>query len=221
MRVTSLSFLSLFVCFFMLIAVPQVQAGLLDFLFPTPEEEGPNPAETLRAPFADDDAVIEDFEDIENPENSLPLPQKHRTNNVMAQWLQIALPDLVSYKAQGYERQYAEKVKSFSKSGAEAYVKFLHDQNYITTLKTGRYDISGFVKGYPIVVNEGVVDGRYQWAFQTDIMVTFLEQGMNEYNKESGDFITQEYVVTFHVGRVKGVKNDHGVLIETWNVQKK
>ncbi len=214
----------LFLLFFTIVFsyVPSAQAGLLDFLFPAPKENGPTPSDTLRAPFADENAVIDDMDSMDNIQNSMPLDQKHRTNNVIIQWLQMTVPDLISYKSDGYEDQYKQKVRSFSKSGAEDYVSFLHESNYITTLKTGRYDISGFVQDFPIVVNEGVVDGRYQWVFQTSIMVTYLEAGMTEYKAGKGvDSITQEYVLTFHLGRVEGVKNEHGVLIESWDYKKK
>lgn len=200
---------------------PSAQAGLMDFFFPAPQDTGPSPAETLRAPFADDNAVIEDLDQFDNLQNAMPLNEKHRTNAVMIQWLQMVVPDFISYKAQGYEDQYKEKVMMFSKAGAEEYVKFLHGSNYITTLRTGRYDISGFIQDFPIVVNEGVVDGRYQWVFQTTVMVTYLEAGMNEYTKNTGESINQEYVITFHVGRVDGVKNEHGVLVESWDFKKK
>ena len=201
--------------------VPAAKAGLLDFLFPEQKDAGPHPSETLRAPFADQDAVIEDMDDVDNRQNAMPLDQKHRTNNVMIKWLQSTIPELISYKAEGYQDQYKEKVVAFSKSGADNYVSFLHGANYITTLKTGNYDVAGFIQDYPIVINEGVVDGRYQWVFQTSVMVTYLDAGMSEYKKGAAESITQEYVLTFHLGRVEGVKNEHGVLIESWEFKKK
>ncbi len=197
------------------------QAGWLDFLFPAIEDTGPSPSETLRAPFADPDAVILDMDSVENPQNSMPLDQKHRTNSVMIGWLQMTVPSLLSYNSDGYEQQYLEKAKLFSKNGTEDYVSFLHGRNYITTLKTGRYDITGFVQDFPIVINEGVFDGRYQWVFQASVMVTYLEAGLSDYGKSKGEQISQEYVVTFHVGRFEGIKNEHGVLIDSWDVKPK
>lgn len=197
------------------------QAGWLDFLFPPAEEEGPNPAETLRAPFADPDAVIDDMDSVDNLQNSTPLHQKHRTNSVMVRWLQQEIPTLLSYQSAGYVDQYNEKAKIFTKSGLENYVSFLHGRNYITTLKTGRYDITGFIQDYPIVINEGVVDGRYQWVFQTNVMVTYLEAGLEDYQQSSSESISQEYTVTFHVGRFEGIKNEHGILIDSWDVATK
>ncbi|MGH1455932.1 MAG: DotI/IcmL/TraM family protein [Alphaproteobacteria bacterium] len=196
-------------------------AGWLDFLFPAIEDTGPSPSETLRAPFSDPDAVILDMDSIDNPQNSTPLDQKHRTNTVMIGWLQLVLPSLISYKSDGYDQQYLEKVELFSKNGTDDYVSFLHSRNYITTLKTGRYDITGFIQDYPIVVNEGVIDGRYQWVFQTAVMVTYLDAGLDDYGKSEGEQISQEYVVTFHLGRFEGIKNEHGVLIDSWDVKPK
>lgn len=196
-------------------------AGWLDFFFPAPEKKEPNPAETLRAPFADEDAVIVDLDAANNRDNSTPLHMRHRTNAVITQWVQEIVPQMLTYKTQEYENQYREKALTFSKVGGEEYVSFLHSANFITTLKTGRYDITGFIRDYPVIINEGVVDGRYKWLYETNIMVTFFESGMTEYQRDESrdNTITKEYKVTVQLGRSREAQNDHGLLIETWDVK--
>ncbi len=199
--------------------VPMAQAGWFDFLNPR-KDVAAHPAVTLMAPFADEDAVIMELDPTGNTELAVPLEQRHRPNTEIARWVQMIVPTVLSYNSENYEQEYSEKIKSFSKVGAKEYVAFLQNKNIVKTLKTGRYKVSGIVQGYPIVINEGAVNGRYRWLFQVNILVTYLDNRMTKYSRaKEGDAITQEFILTLQLGRVRGVDNDHGLLIETWNVK--
>lgn len=192
-----------------------------DFFFPSTSKE-PNPALTLRAPFADEDAVIEEMDASGNASNQTPIHLRHRTNDVITLWIQSLVPDMISYKAQNYEAQYSEKIKNFTKEGAVEYVNFLNQRNFIKTLKTGRYDIAGFISDYPVIINEGAVDGHYRWLYQMDVMVTYIESGASDYkNIKKGNAVSQEFVLTFQIGRSREAVNEHGLLIDSWDVQLK
>lgn len=192
--------------------VVSAHAGLLDFFFPKTKHE-PDPAKTLRAPFANEDAVIDDFN--AKGESVTPMHLRHRPGDVIIQWAQTMIPVLLTYEASDYNNEYHEKIQQLSKIGAKEYTAFLHQENFITTLKTGRYKITGFITDYPIVLSEGALDGYYRWAIQTNIMVTFMDADPRNKNAEQ---ITKEYTLTFQVGRSdQAVSNEHGVVIETWS----
>ncbi len=222
-RINMFRYVFIFACIFCLgMSAHPVQAGWLDFLFPV-EDTGPSPAETLRAPFADEDAVIEDLDASGNRENLTPLHMRHRTNAVITRWVQEAVPLFLTYKGATYESDYHQKALSFSKIGAEEYAAFLHGANFITTLKTGKYNIAGFVQDYPVIVNEGVTDGRYKWLYETNVMVTFLDGDMSGYSTRAEDdqTISREYTVTLQLGRSREAANEHGLLVETWSAKLK
>ena len=200
--------------------MPVAQAGWLDFLNPRAKPKTPSPTITLVAPFADQDAVKDELDPTGNAGLATPLDQRHRPNMEVSKWVQKIVPLLLTYQSGSYELEYADKVKNFSKVGAEEYVAFLHGKNIVETLKTGRYNVSGIVQNYPVIVNEGPVDGRYRWLFQVDVLVTYLDNSMTRYsNSKEDDIITQEFVLTTQFGRVRGVDNEHGLLIETWNIK--
>lgn len=212
---------SLFIILGVVSFMPEANAGWLDFLFPQ-TETGPDPSETLRAPFADENAVVDDLDSQGNPDDSIPLDQRHRPNSVITQWVQDTVPLLLTYKASTYEQEYSKKIVSFSKGGTDEYVQFLHDKNTLKTLKTGRYNVTGIIQEYPVIVNEGPVDGRYLWLFKVGVLITYFDSGLKKYtHAKDGDTITQEFTVTMQLGRVKGANNEHGILIETWDVKNK
>lgn len=198
------------------------QAGWFDFLFPTPQNQGPDPSETLRAPFADEDAVIEDLDISGEAKQTTPLHLRHRPNSTITLWVQQTLPMFLSYKSSTYNDEYADKIKHFSKSGADEYVKFLNQQRFLTALKSGSYDITGFLNGYPVVINEGAVEGRYRWLYQTNFMVTYIKSGVSDYkNIDDSEALSKEYVLTVQFGRSNNAPNEHGLLVDSWSVKEK
>ncbi|MGH1404830.1 MAG: DotI/IcmL family type IV secretion protein [Alphaproteobacteria bacterium] len=201
-------------------SAPAKAEGWFDFFFPTPA--GPDPSKTLRAPFADEDAVVLELDASGNKENQTPLHLRHRTNEKMTLWVQHNIPSMLSYSAQEYEDEYHEKAQMFNKVGIEEYNKFLQAANVLTTLKTGRYDVSGFINDYPIIINQGPADNRYKWVYQMDIMLNYIKSGAKDHTQlSSGDSISQEYTLTFQLARSREASNDAGVFIETWDVKAK
>ncbi len=215
-------FIVIFLCSLFVFVSAPAHAGWFDFLFPTPSQQGPNPAETLRAPFADEDAVIEELDPSGQAKQRIPLFQRHRPNSTVTLWVQQTLPLFLSYKATTYNDEYAEKIQHFSKSGADEYIQFLKDYNFLTTLKSGKYDISGFLQDYPIVLNEGPIDGRYRWLYQANFMVTYIKSGVSNYKElNENDAISKEYTLTIQFGRTEDAPNDHDLLVESWSVKEK
>ncbi len=217
MRIRAIIFFFMLMVFY---SSTSVQAGWFDFLFPVPPRSGENPAETLRAPFADSDAVIEDLDAQGNAQKMTPLYLRHRPNEIITKWVEDTLPALLSYNTNSYNQQYGQKIVNLSKSGVDEYLRFLQEKNFITTLKTGRYDITGFVKNTPVVINEGSVDGRYLWLYEANVMVTYLQTGISDYRKlDEQSSVTKDFTIRFQVGRVLEAPNEHGVLIETWSLR--
>ena len=215
--------LAIFCVMFGAVALSPVNAnaGFWDFFFPK-VDNSPKPSETLRAPFADEDAVIEDLNVSGNSEKQIPLHLRHRPNSVITKWVQNTIPDLFTYKAEGYEKEYTKKIVNFNKTGLDEYVNFLHKKGLIKSLKTGKYNVTGIIQGYPEVLNERAIDGRYRWVYKMDLMVTYFNSGLKKYTEEkAGDTLTQELTLTIQIGRNKGVDNEHSVLIETWSVKDK
>ncbi len=214
-------FILFLVCGFVLFgaasfAVPNKAHAFFDFLFPTPNFE-PGPAETLRAPFATGDDVIFDMDSQGNELSITPLDERHRTNKAITDWLSETIPALLTYKTDGYERAIQKGTVNFTKVGEQEYRAYLRDRQFINVLRTGR-NVTGVIKDYPIVLNEGAIDGRYRWLYQVGVLVTFYEEViLPDGSKEMRDQITQEHTLTFQVGRYRESPNEHGIYFESWS----
>ncbi len=210
----------LFVAALILMVPTSAQAGWLDFLFPT-VDNGPRPEETLRAPFADTDAVVDNLDAEGEAQSDAPLDERHRPNSVIVMWVQQTIPGLLSYVPSTFEDDYRTKMVNLTKVAIDEYNDFLREANYLTTIKAGKYDISGFLMEHPVLLNEGAVDGRYRWVYQVKSQITFKEMGKDAYSKtNAADTFSVEYVLTFQIGRVPEADNEHSILIETWSAKK-
>ncbi len=218
------AFLILSLCVCSVFGGTPAHAGFWDFFFPT-HDSTPHPAETLRAPFADADAVIEDLDASGSSRNATPLELRHRTNDVITGWVQSIIPSLISYRAGEGEIEYRQKSTDLSMVGAKEYLSFIRGQNFFKVLDTGRFDIQGFIQDTPIIVNEGAIDGRYKWVYRCNVMITYIEKGTNykaEFqNKGEIDVVSKEFVLQFQIGRSHDALNEEGVLIETWSARAK
>lgn len=222
-NMSRLRFVMMFLAVFCFVGTSVVaapaHAGWLEFFFPELKKKEYDPWKTMKAPFADPDAVVDSVkEETGLGENSVPLEMPHRADAVITTWVEQNISDLLTYDAATYGAQYKEKAKVFNKDGLQEYVKFLNSQNIVTSLKSGQYDVRSFVQDVPIIVNKGDVDGHYQWLYQIKVMVSFVKVGLKSYKDIKGsDEISREFVLNVHVGRSESEVNDLGLLLEGWD----
>jgi len=189
-----------------------------EFFFPHLRNQGPNPAETLKAPFADQDTIL-DGTSIEErmAGNASPLHVRHRLNADIAKWVEAELSNLMSYDSKTYKADYEKKAKSFDKKGLQEYVNFLQDNKIVSSLKSGSYNVRSIVSDIPVLLNQGAIADRYRWLYRAKVMVSFIPLGMGTYSKgKIGKVINKEVIIDLHIGRVESAKNEHGILIEGW-----
>lgn len=210
-----------FVLAFSALSPQAAQASWLEFFFPMLKQKGPTPEETLTAPFADPDAIV-DPDAIPSSglgENSVPLHMRHRANSVITDWVEQTVSDMLVYDAATYTDQYKQKARAFDRAGLAEYVKFLNENNIVSSLKSGSYNVRSFVQDVPIIVNEGEVSGRYRWLYRVRVMVSLVKKDMASYkDANASETVSKEYTLNVHLGRVaEGGDKDLGVLVEGWS----
>ena len=186
----------------------------------TPEPEGPDPAETLRAPFSYDTPRTGDIEgDVApKPTNVVPLKHAHTNEAEIGKWLVTAVSDAMSYKVGDEPDISKPNSKYFAQSGLEQYKDFLVKNNIQKVVESGRYNIRSFVKETPLLLNSGSANDRFRWLYEIPVMVSYMDAQTFDY--KSSDPVNQHIVLTVQVGRFAETgdeQNNFEVLIETWN----
>lgn len=205
----------------MTVALP-ARAGLLEFFFPSLKKAEYDPTRTMQAPFALDEKTREqlaiDPNAVKNPppkfvlpENNIPLDQPHRHSSEIGKWLTTALSEVMTFDRGDYNNRIEGVSKFFTVSGKEQYVKFLTNQNILKVLESEKYEVRGFVQEDPFLLNEGAVNGTFNWLFEVPVMVSYVARGTKNY--KNVEPVNQPVVLTVQITRIGTDKQGAGVLI--------
>ncbi len=169
--------------------VAPASAGLLEFFFPSLREKGPDPMDTLQAPFALDPkakppAERPDPRNAKLPENHIAMSLPHRSSREIGSWLVSVLSESMTYDKGNYDASFNEIQKYFTPEGKAQYIKFLEDNSMMQVLKSGKYTMRAIVQETPLLLNEGALNGTYKWLFEVPVMVSYLEVGAGDYKEK-------------------------------------
>ncbi len=187
-------------------------------------DDGPDPAETLQAPFTAPGTVPKDpgsaigvphsyTDDV----NMNDLSQPHRNAVQVGEWLTRALSEVLTINPDSTLLQvhFGRLKTGMSIQAINSYKKFLADNAVLDTLRTNGMLLSSVINDKPLLLNEGIVDGRYRWLFQVPVTMTYTPKGA--VSLSSPEVIHQNATLMLQVGRVTdGVQ---GKAIETWQVK--
>lgn len=193
-----------------------------------PPDDPADPSKTLQAPFADPKATPKDpgaqigvpyvgFDDQKQTDLSKP----HRTHQQIAEWLTRAVAEVMSISAnpQILQAHLARLNSGMSPYAVQSFKNFLDSSGVVDNLRKSGTKLNSVVDGAPLLLNEGVVEGRYRWLFQVPVTMTFVPEGVMSPGDYSGkDMLHQNMTLLIQVGHVKG--SVQGSLIETWQIKK-
>jgi hypothetical protein len=188
------------------------------------KDEGPDPAETLTAPFMDPPPVDagKEIGVPYNPgdvESTVQLFKPHRQSTQIGQWASVVVSQTLNFEESSYQSQMKAVNLYYSPRGIREFQEFLKSANVMPTLKREGWKLASFVEEQPLLRNEGEVGDRYRWLFQVPVTLSFLPLGETDY--ASGNAARNERIdLIVQVGRVKPFEgNDIGLIIESWSVK--
>ncbi|GJL86175.1 MAG: hypothetical protein DHS20C02_19500 [Micavibrio sp.] len=190
--------------------------GFLEALLPGifgKKDNGPKPEDTLIAPFAYEDPSLS--EETKTKEG-LPLNVAHRGNREIGEWLMQAVSEGMTFESGNFQEELKGTTSYFDEPGHKEYLAFLQESGIIKVLESEKYHIRSFVQHAPLLLNEGSVENRYRWLYETTLMASYMDREMENYKKQVTP-VNQMVRVTIQVGRSKDADNEHKILIESWS----
>ena len=213
----------------LLLTVPtQARANWVDFFFPMLKDTSEDPSNTLRAPFAEPEDAPAEGEGGEstggeaaaisqqNPSNqTVALHLSHRSDKEIAQWVTTAVSEAITYTDPDPAAEMEEHKANFDPNGWREFEKFLNDTSIIKVVQSDRYQLRSFVKGVPLLLNEGAVSKRYRWLYEVNADISYLDRNVSDYK----DVVPQNRTlkILVQIGRSKNADNEIGLLIERWD----
>lgn len=137
----------------------------------------------------------------------VPLNEPNLSTPALMSWTAQAATEVMTFGFNDYRRRLQEASRNFTRRGWESFTTALQRARIIEMVEANQQVVTAAPQGAPIIVNEGLVAGRYQWEIQLPMALTY--QSGAKTRKDS-------LLVTLVVVRVPRLENANGVGIEQW-----
>lgn len=135
------------------------------------------------------------------------LNQPNLSKPALMSWVAQAATEVMTFGHHDYPRRLQEASRNFTPRGWESFTMALQESRIMEIVKENDQVVTAAPRGAPIIQQEGVVQGRYQWVVQIPLTVTF-QSGTKKRS--------ENYTVTMVVVRVPRLESPNGVGIEQW-----
>jgi intracellular multiplication protein IcmL len=135
------------------------------------------------------------------------LDHTNLSDSALFAWLVEASMDTMSFGFHDFQRRLQSSTQYFTRDGWESFASMLQEMRLIETLEQGQMVVSMVPRSAPVVIQRGVVEGRYRWVIDMDFNVTLQGRGQGN---------ARPLRLRLTVDRVPALENVKGVAIARW-----
>lgn len=122
-------------------------------------------------------------------------------------WSAQAATEVMTFGFNDYKRRLQQASRNFTRLGWVSFTSALEKSRIIEMVEANGQVVSAAPSSAPILIEEGVVNGRYQWKVQVPLVVTY----------QAGSTVRDDkMLVTMLLVRVPKLESPNGVGIEQW-----
>ncbi|HVV69309.1 MAG TPA: type IVB secretion system apparatus protein IcmL/DotI [Gammaproteobacteria bacterium] len=136
-----------------------------------------------------------------------PLSEPAISTSELLQWAATAATAANTYNFVNYRKELQAASEYFTPTGWKEYQDALKASRNLETVTSKKLTVNAVATGAPIIVDQGVVNGRYKWKIQMPILVTYESSSTN---------ISQPSLVTMLVSRVSTLDTPKGIAIDAF-----
>ena len=140
----------------------------------------------------------------------IPLNSPNLNAREIRSWSVEAVVAAYSYNFVNFRQVFSENQKYFTTSGWDAFLKQLQSSGNLDAVQKRKLIVSAVPRGVPVIVNQGVLNGRYFWRVQVPILVT--------YQSQSETFHT-DLLTTVTIRRISTLRRSDGIGIDAFVAQ--
>ncbi|MGE3919446.1 MAG: type IVB secretion system apparatus protein IcmL/DotI [Gammaproteobacteria bacterium] len=134
-----------------------------------------------------------------------PLDQPNLSQSALLQWANLAAVAAFTYNFVNYRQELEAASEFFTPDGWQNFISELQSSNNLKAVIDKKLVVSAVATGAPVILQQGVLDGRYAWRVQMPILVSY----------QSASQITQQnLVVTMLIIRISTLNSARGIGIE-------
>ncbi len=122
-------------------------------------------------------------------------------------WTAQSATEVMSFSFVDYKRRLQEASRNFTRKGWESFTTALQNSRFIETVEANQYVVTAVPRSAPILVEEGLVLGRYQWVVELPMTFTFQAGSKTQ---------SSQQLVRITIVRVSKLESPNGIGIEQW-----
>ena len=150
-------------------------------------------------------SVYDDF----RVQPDIPVDRPYMDTANLVQWGSTVIPKIFSMNFINYNQKLKEVAQFFTPNGWEKYGAIVKTAINLDELIKNKVFVTASADGAPVVLNQGLIEGRYAWWLQIPVEVHYSGIG-----GVGADAHATNLIVQFLVVRVPTLDNLDGIRIE-------
>ncbi len=138
-----------------------------------------------------------------------PLNEPNQSDSAVLQWGNQAATAAFTYNFVNYREELQASSQFFTSDGWSQFLTALQQSNNLDAVKAKKLIVSAVATRAPIILQKGVLNGRYSWRVQMPVLVTY---------QSASEFTQQNNVVTMLITRVSTLNSPRGIGISQFVV---
>jgi len=132
----------------------------------------------------------------------VPLTTPNLSNAALLQWATGASVGAFSYNFVNYREALQNLRDNFTENGWRGFVDALRNSNNLDAVREKKLVISAVPTGTPVILEQGLMAGRYTWKVQLPLLVTY---------QSASDMISQPVTITLLIVRISTLQSVKGI----------
>ena len=130
------------------------------------------------------------------------LNEPNQSDSAVLQWANQAAIAAFTYNFVNYHSELQASSGFFTSDGWTQFLDALEQSNNLDAVKAKKLIVSAVATRAPIILQKGMLNGRYAWRVQMPILVTY---------QSASEFSQQNSVVTMLITRVSTLNSPRGI----------
>ena len=134
----------------------------------------------------------------------VPLDHPNLSNSSILQWATASAAAAYSYNFVNYRKALQEAADAFTPEGRQIFFDAVKSSNNLQAVIAKKLIVSAVATGVPVVLEQGLILGRYSWKVQIPMLITF---------QSASQFSQQAVTVTMLIVRISTLDSPRGIAI--------
>lgn len=130
------------------------------------------------------------------------LDQPNQADSALLQWANQAAIASFTYNFVSYRKELQAASEFYTAIGWQEFTRALESSNNLAAVKAKKLIVSAVATSAPVILQKGLLNGRYSWRVQMPLLVTY---------QSASQFTQDSYLVTMLIQRVSTLNNPRGI----------